>query len=143
MDDEKHDQFYLNRQMLGTALRAEEVASRERDFADGMRRLDPATRQVEDTWMSGGGVMVLLGGLILLLDAFGRELLILSWLGDLQKPIGIALVVFGLAIIAIRFVQGVPLSVLLRSKARSTNKSAAPTPAEPASNPTESAPPAA
>ena len=86
---------------------------------------DQSNPKTSDPAMSGGAGLVLIGALILLLDAFGRELLILSWLGSLQTPIGWALVAVGLAIIIIRRIQGVPLSSMMSSASRGAAKTAA------------------
>ena len=79
--------------------------------------LAPGTKRPEDAAMNAGGVMVLVGGAILLLNAMGRELLILSWLGSWQVPVGWSLIGVGLVIVVIRRLQGVPFAALMSSTA--------------------------
>src|SRR5262245_35970212 len=75
-----------------------------------------------DQWMSAGGFMIIFGALILFLDAMDSELLILSWLGSLQKPLAIVLVVAGVGIIAARRVAGVPISRMWKNSESGKNR---------------------
>ena len=65
-----------------------------------------------DGAMQAGGGLIFLGALVLLLDLFNYELLILSWLGSFQVPVGWGMIVVGVLLIVVRRMQGVPFSAM-------------------------------
>ena len=62
--------------------------------------------------MSGGAGLILIGAVVLVLNLFDRELLIVSWLGSLQVPLAFGAIVLGVVLIGVRRMHGVPLSAM-------------------------------
>src|SRR5258707_5287039 len=73
---------------------------------------EPPPKTPEDSTMSAGGTLIFLGAIVLVMDLFNFQLLILSWLGSLQVPLAWGAIVLGVVLIAMRRMQGVPFSAM-------------------------------
>jgi hypothetical protein len=127
----------INPALVDKMIRTEDAVSRGRAELAKQHLLRPerassaaaTTAEVlppRDSWLAAGVWMAFVGAAIFLADLWGYSISILSWLGGLERPFGVALALAGVAVVASRLVAGVPLSRLWRNSEAQQRKAARP-----------------